>query len=58
MGLRHFLARLEAENTSGEGKEVNDLKMPETLVTTGFMSIRAKSLSPSSFEAIFGSIFV
>jgi hypothetical protein len=58
MGLRHFLAPLEAENTSGQGKEVNDLKIPKTLITTGFMPIRAKSFSPSSFEAIFCSIFV
>jgi hypothetical protein len=58
MGLRHFLVPLEAKNTSGQGKEVNDLKMSETLVTTKFMSIRAKSLFPSSFEAIFCSIFV
>jgi hypothetical protein len=36
-GLRHFLAPLGAENLSEQGKEVNDQKMPETLVNTGFM---------------------
>ena len=34
MGLRHFLAPLGAEKLSGQGKEVYDLKTPETLVNT------------------------
>jgi hypothetical protein len=58
MGLRHFLAPLGAENLSEQGKEVDDQKMPETLVNTGFMLFRAESLSLSMFEAIFLSVFV
>jgi hypothetical protein len=57
-GLRHFLAPLGAKNPSQQGKEVDDLKMPETLVTTGFMPIRAKTLAVARFEAIFSSVFV
>jgi hypothetical protein len=57
-GLRHFLAPKGAENPSQQGKEVDDLKMPETLVTTRFMPIRAKSPAVARFEAIFGSLFV
>jgi ATP-binding cassette subfamily B protein len=58
VGLRHFLAPLAAENLSEQGKEVNDQKMPETLVNTGFMLFRAESPSLSRFEAIFLSVFV
>jgi hypothetical protein len=58
VGLRHFLAPLGAENLSGQGKEVDDQKMPETLVNTGFMLFRAESPSLSRFEAIFLSVFV
>ncbi len=58
MGLRHFLAPKGAENVSYQGKEVDDLKMPETLVNTRFIPIRAKNLSLSRFEAIFASVFV
>jgi hypothetical protein len=58
MGLRHFLAPKGAENLSAQGKEVDDLKTPETLVNTRFMHIRAESTSLSGFEAIFGSVFV
>jgi hypothetical protein len=57
MGLRHFLAPKGVENVSSQGKEVDALKMPETLVNTRSMLIRAKSLSLSIFEAIFGSVF-
>ncbi len=57
-GLRHFLAPKGAENPSQQGKEVNGLKMPETLVTTRFMPIRAKSPAVARFEAIFGLVFV
>jgi hypothetical protein len=57
-GLRHFLAPKGAENPSQQGKEVDNLKMPETLVTTGFMPIRAKTLAVARFEAILGSFFV
>ncbi len=39
LGLRHFLAPKEAETLSGKGKEVDDLKMPETLVDTRFMHL-------------------
>jgi hypothetical protein len=58
VGLRHFLAPKGAENLSAQGKEVDDLKTPETLVNTKFMHIRAESTSLSGFEAIFGSVFV
>jgi hypothetical protein len=58
MGLRHFLAPKGAEKLSGKGKEVDDLKTPETLVDTRFMNIRAESISLSGFEAIFASVFV
>lgn len=58
MGLRHFLAPKGAENLSEQGKEVDDQKMPETLVNIGFMLIQAKSLSISRFEVISLSVFV
>ena len=58
VGLRHFIAPLEAGNLSEQGKEVNDQKMPETLVNTGFMLFRAENISLSRFEAIFLSVFV
>ncbi len=57
-GLRHFLAPTGDENPSQQGREVDNLKMPETLVITWFMPIRAKTLAVVSFEAIFGSFFV
>lgn len=57
-GLRHFLAPKGAENPSQQGKEVDDLKIPETLVTTEFMPIPAKTPTVARFEAIFGSVFV
>lgn len=58
VALRHFLDSKKAANLSDQGKEVDDTKMPETLVNTRFMLIRAKSISPSRFEAIFVSVFV
>ncbi|HEY9669650.1 MAG TPA: hypothetical protein V6C91_22745 [Coleofasciculaceae cyanobacterium] len=39
MGLRHFLAPKGAENISGQGKQVDDLKTPETLENTRLMPI-------------------
>lgn len=57
-GLRHFIAHLGAENLSEQGKEVDEQKMPKTFVNTGFMLIRAKSLSISRFEVISLSVFV
>jgi hypothetical protein len=39
MGLRHFLAPLGAEKLYWQGKRVDDLKMPETLVNTRFIPI-------------------
>ncbi|MEG4345203.1 hypothetical protein QUB70_18300 [Microcoleus sp. A003_D6] len=57
-GLRHFILTKAAENLSGQRKQVDDLKTPETFVTARFMPIRAKSLSMSGFEAIFASVFV
>lgn len=58
MGLRHFLAPKGAENLSGQVQEVDDLKMPETLVAPGFIPIRSKSPSQSGFEANFAPGFV
>ena len=58
MGLRHFLAPLGAKNLSGQGKEVDDLETPETLMNTKFMQIPAESTSLSGFEAIFALVFV
>ena len=57
-GLSHFIAPKRAENLSGYAKDVDALKFPETLVSTRFMPIRAKSPCVSRFEAIFASIFV
>jgi len=37
LGLRHFLAPKGAEKLSGQGKQVDELKMPETLVNTRFV---------------------
>jgi hypothetical protein len=39
VGLRHFIAPKGAEKRSGQGKEVNDLKTPETLMNPRFMRI-------------------
>jgi hypothetical protein len=47
-----------AENLSGQGKQVDDLKTPETLVNTRLMPIRAESAALCGFEAILGSVFV
>ena len=58
MGIKHFLARLEAQTPSSQGKEVYDLKMPKTFGITKFMPIRAKSLSRFGLEAILASVFV
>jgi hypothetical protein len=49
MKLRHFLTFLATENLSSQGKEVDDLKMPETIVNIRFMPFRGKSLSLSRF---------
>jgi hypothetical protein len=57
-GLRHFPAPLGAENLSDQGKQVDNQKMPETHVNTGFMLFRAENPSLSKFEAIFLSVFV
>ncbi|MEW5860110.1 MAG: hypothetical protein AB1861_22435 [Cyanobacteriota bacterium] len=58
--LRNFLAPLGAENLSEHGKQVEDQKMPETCVNTGFMLFKAEAenLSLSMFEATFLSVFV
>ena len=58
VGLRHFLAPKGAEKLSRQGKEVDDLKTPETLMNTRFMHFRAESTSLSRFEAIFALVFV
>jgi hypothetical protein len=49
MKLRHFLTFLAAQNLSSQRKEVDDLKMPETIVNIRFIPIRGKSLSLSRF---------
>jgi len=46
--LRHFLTFLGAQDLS-PGKEVDDLKMPETIVNIRFIPIPGKSLSLSRF---------
>ena len=58
VGLKHFLASKGAENPSEQWEEANDLKMPETIVNTILMSVGAKSLFLSRFEAILTSFFV
>ena len=58
MGLKPFPAPLKAENPSREWKEIDNLKMSETLGITRLMPIRAKSISLSEFEAILASVFV
>ena len=37
VGLKHFLAPQGAEKRSGQGKEVDELKTPETLMNSRFM---------------------
>jgi hypothetical protein len=56
--LRHFSAPKGAEKPSGQGKQVDGLKMSETLVSTRFMPIRAESPFPSGFKANFAPFFV
>jgi hypothetical protein len=58
MGLRHFKAPKGAENLSGQAKQVDDLKTPETFVHTRFLPSRAQSLSSSGFDSILASVFV
>ena len=58
MGLKPFPAPLKAETPSREWKEIDNLKMSETLGITRLMPIRAKSISLSEFEAILASVFV
>jgi len=58
MGIKHFLASLAAQTPSSQGKEVYDLKMPQTLGINKFMPSRAKSLSRFGLEAILASVFV
>lgn len=56
--LRYFLAPKGAEQLSGQDKEVDDLKTPETFVKTGFIPSLAESPSISGFEAKITSVFV
>jgi hypothetical protein len=58
VGLKHFPAPLKAETPFREWKEIDNLKMSETLGITRFMPIRAKSISLSAFEAKRASVFV
>jgi len=58
VGLKHFPAPLKAETPFREWKEIDNLKMSETLGITRFMPILAKSISLSAFEAKRASVFV
>jgi hypothetical protein len=51
VGLKHFPVPLKAETPSREWKEIDNLKMSETLGITKLMPIRLKSISLSAFEA-------
>jgi hypothetical protein len=50
VGLKPFPAPLKAENPSREWKEIDNLKMSETLGITRLMPILSKSISLSGFE--------
>ncbi|MBW3584278.1 MAG: hypothetical protein KY448_00100, partial [Cyanobacteria bacterium 0813] len=56
--LKPFPAPLKAETPSREWKEIDNLKMSETLGITRFMSLRVQSISLSAFEALLASVFV
>ena len=58
MGIKHFPAPLKAEIPSREWKEIDNLKMSETLGITRFMSLETQSISLSAFEAKRASVFV
>jgi hypothetical protein len=58
VGLKPFPAPLKAETPSREWKEIDNLKMSETLGITRLMPIRAKSISLSAFEANLAAVFV
>lgn len=49
VGLKPFPAPLKAETPSREWKEIDNLKMSQTLGITRLMPIRAKSISLSGF---------
>jgi hypothetical protein len=49
VGLKHFPAPLKAETPSREWKEIDNLKMPETLGITRLIPILSKSISLSGF---------
>jgi len=58
VGLKHFPAPLKAETPSREWKEIDNLKMSQTLGITRFMSLRSPSISLSGFEANLAAVFV
>ena len=58
VGLKHLPAVLKAETPSREWKEIERLKMSETLGITTFMTLRSQSISLSAFEAKMASVFV
>jgi len=58
VGLKHFPAPLKAETPSKEWKEIDNLKMSETLGITRLMPILSKSISLSGFEANLAAVFV
>jgi hypothetical protein len=49
VGLKHFPAPLKAETPSREVKEIDNLKMSETLGITRLMPILSQSISLSGF---------
>lgn len=51
MELKPFPTPLKAENPSKEWKEIDNLKMSETLGISRLMPLQAKSISLYAFEA-------
>jgi len=56
--LKPFPAPLKAETPSREWKEIDNLKMSETLGIARLMPILSQSISLSAFEAKMASVFV
>jgi len=51
VGLKPFPVPLKGETPSREWKEIDNLKMSENFGITRFMSLQAKIISLSGFEA-------
>lgn len=58
MGLKPFPAPLKAETPFRKWKEIDNLKMSETLGITRLMPMRSQSISLSGFEAKMAAVFV